>query len=354
MTNALYRRTIATSDMFSPPDKINLGGSLRDRFHFACAPVSWGVEDYYGPSWEQPYESILDEMLDCGYKGTELGPYGYFPVDAAALRPQLEGRKLKMLSSFVPVNLADPSAAGEAVQRIQEVGELLSALGAPYIVLADYQSKAREAIAGRVPADGSASLNTGQWKQVAAFGREAERIARDFGLDLVFHPHVGTFIETPEETERFFDSVSASRIGLCLDTGHCLYGGGDPVAIAAQYKDLLRYIHIKDIDVPILEAVHRNGQNFDEAIEAGVFSQIGEGGIDFPAFFRTLQRNGYQGWCVVEQDIKFGVSAVSPKTSMCASLEFLRRVINKSERDADASIDTARCSTAIQQEVGNH
>src|SRR5947208_2632351 len=91
----------------------NFEGSLRERFQFACAPVSWGVEDYYGPSWEQSYQKILDEMAECGYEGTELGPYGYFPVDPKALRPQLEDRSLKMLSSFVPVNLAEPNASGE-------------------------------------------------------------------------------------------------------------------------------------------------------------------------------------------------------------------------------------------------
>jgi inosose dehydratase len=308
------------------------------------------VEDYYGPSWEQPYQRILDEMAECGYKGTELGPYGYLPVDANALRPQLEGRNLKMLSSFVPVNLADPSAAGEAVQRIQDVGELLSTLGAPCIVLADYQSGAREAIAGRVPSDGSASLTANQWKQVASLGREAERIAQNFGLDLVFHPHVGTFIETPEETERFFDAVSALNIGLCLDTGHCLYGSGDPVAIAQRYKDILRYVHIKDIDITILDAVHRNGLNFREAVEAGVFSQIGEGCVDFPAFFRTLEKNGYQGWCVVEQDIKFGVSTVSPKASMGASLEYLHSVIKELEQGRGVE---SRYPTAVHKETGD-
>lgn len=306
------------------------------------------MEDYSGPSWEQPYTKILNEMAECGYEGTELGPYGYFPVDAKVLRPDLEERGLQMLSSFVPVNLAEPSAAEEAVRRIQEVGALLSALGAPCIIVADYQSKAREAIAGRVPADGSASLSSKQWTQVASFGREAKRVASDFGLDLVFHPHVGTFIETPEETERFFDAVSASNIGLCLDTGHCLYGNGDPVSIAQRYKGILRYIHIKDIDMTVLEMVHRNGLNFDQAIEAGVFSQIGEGAIDFPRFFRTLEMNEYQGWCVVEQDIKFGVSTVSPRASMGASLEYLQNVL----KELESSQQDPRYSASLQQKVG--
>lgn len=282
-------------------------------------------------------------MVEGGYAGTELGPYGYFPTDAATLLLALNARSLEMLSSFVPVNLADPEAAADAAEQILKVGSLLAALRAPCIVLADAQSKARESIAGRVPREGSASLTTEQWKNVTLVAREAERIAGDFGLDLVFHPHVATFVETPQEVDRFFDAVSTTRIGLCLDTGHCYYGGGDPVATAKQYKDLLRYIHIKDIDAAVLADANAKRLNFDQAVTAGVFSQVGEGCIDFPAFFRTLKTNGYSGWCVVEQDIKFGVSAVSPKASMAASLRFLKDVIQRleSERSADSAPATA-------------
>jgi inosose dehydratase len=207
------------------------------------------------------------------------------------------------------------------------VGSLLAALGAPYIVLADAQSSDREKIAGRVPKDGSASLTAGQWKNVARVAAEAERIASDFGLDLVFHPHVATFVETPREVEQFFDAVSATKIGLCLDTGHCFYGGGDPAEEADKYKGLLRYLHIKDIHQGTLDDANRRGLTFDQAVEIGVFSQIGEGCVDFLSFFRTLYSNGYSGWCVVEQDIKFGVTPVAPKESMAASARYLQGVI---------------------------
>lgn len=304
---------------------------IQDRFRLASAPVSWGVQDYYDPAWEQPYEQILDEMLEGGYTGTELGPYGYFPTDANVLRPVLELKGLAMLSSFVPVNLAEPAAAGEVIEHIREAGSLLAALGAPYIVLADAQSKERESIAGRVAENGAASLTARQWKNVARVAAEAERIARDFGLDLVFHPHVATFVETPREVEQFFDAVSGTRIGLCLDTGHCYYGGGDPVAEAHKYRSLLRYLHIKDIDRSVLAESNRKGLNFDQSVEAGVFSQIGEGCIDFPSFFSTVYQNGYSGWCVVEQDVKFGATTVAPKESMAASARYLRGVIEKIE-----------------------
>jgi len=300
---------------------------LSSRFRFATAPVSWGVADYYGPSWDQPYESILDEIAACGYTGTELGPYGYFPTDPDLLRPVLERKNLKMVSSFVPVNLSDPGAATAVIERIRRVGTLLAALEAPCIVLADEQSPGRERVAGRVPADGSKGLSADQWRNVASVVDEAVRVASDFGLDLVFHPHVATFVETPREVEQFFDVAGRSNIGLCLDTGHCYYGGGDPVREAEKYKGFLRYLHIKDVDRSKLDECNRREFDFNQAVEAGVFTQIGEGNIDFPAFFRCSARNGYSGWCVVEQDITFGVSRVSSKTSMSASLKYLQKTI---------------------------
>jgi len=299
------------------------------RFQFACAPVSWGVPDDYGPAWEQPYEQMLDEMAAGGYTGTELGPYGYFPTDPNVLRPVLQRKNLTMLSSFVPVPLADPLRANAAIDQIRKVGTLLAAFHAPFIVLADAQSPQRRKIAGRVPADGSQSLNPSQWREVARVIAGAERVAADFGLDLVFHPHVATYVETPRETEQLFDAASSTKMGLCLDTGHCYYGGGDPVSEAEKYKHRLRYVHIKDINPAALAESNRKQRDFDQAVEAGVFSQIGAGCVDFPAFFQTLVKNGYSGWLVVEQDVKFGATSVPPSQSMAASLRYLREVVGQ-------------------------
>jgi inosose dehydratase len=162
---------------------------------------------------------------------------------------------------------------------------------------------------------------------VAGIVAAAKQVAADFGLDIVFHPHVATYVETPAEVSTFFDATCTSGIGLCLDTGHCYYGGGDPVKEADKYKGILRYLHIKDIDRKMLDECHRRELDFNQAVEAGVFTTIGEGCLDFPAFFARTAANGYSGWCVVEQDIKFGVSPVAPKESMGASLRYLRGVV---------------------------
>jgi inosose dehydratase len=302
--------------------------AISERFLFASAPDSWGVLDYPGPSWEQSYEKMLDEMVEAGYTGSELGPYGFFPTDPKILQPQLEKRKLKLLASFVPVKMTDPAASQAVMERIRKVGNLLATLKAPFLVIADDQSPERNAYSGRVYDKGCPTLSAEQWKHIGKIVADAEKVANEFGLDLVFHPHVATYVETPEECERFYDATSHTNVGLCLDTGHCVYGYGDSVKEAEKYKSKLRFVHIKDCDTKVLEAARRIKWTFEEAIEHKVFTVIGQGNIDFPAFFRTLVKNGYSGWSVVEQDVKFGATPIPPAQSIAASLKYLRGVVD--------------------------
>src|SRR5256885_2980280 len=140
--------------------------NLSSRFNFASAPDSWGVLDYPGSSWEQSYEKMLDEMVDAGYTGAELGPYGFFPTDPEILRPQLAKRKLELLGSFVPVRMGDPAAGKAVLERIRLVGKLLAALKAPLLVMADDQSSERNAFSGRAYDRGCPALSAEQWRHV--------------------------------------------------------------------------------------------------------------------------------------------------------------------------------------------
>jgi inosose dehydratase len=310
--------------------------AITERFLFAAAPDSWGVLDYPGPSWEQSYEKMLDETVEAGYSGTELGPYGFFPTDPEILRPQLEKRKLKLLGSFVPVKMTDPAAGKAVIERIRKVGGLLAALQAPFLVMADDQSTERNAYSGRVYDKGCPTLTAEQWKHIGNIVADAEKVAHEFGLDLVFHPHVATYVETPEECERFFDAASHTNVGLCLDTGHCVYGHGDSAKEADKYKEKLRFLHIKDCNNQVLEEARRNKWTFEEAIEHKVFTVIGDGDIDFPAFYRTVLKNGYSGWSVVEQDVKFGHTTIPPAQSIAHSLKYLRRIVGELGNTASA------------------
>jgi len=302
--------------------------ATKDRFLFSSAPDSWGVLDYPGPSWEQSYEKMLDEMAEAGYAGTELGPYGFFPPDAEILRAQIAKRKLQLVGSFVPVRLGDFAAGKQVLERIRKVGNLLAALQAPFLVMADDQSSERNAFSGRASEPGCPVLSAEQWRYVGEVVADAERAADEFGLDLVFHPHVATYVETPEECEKFFDATSGTKIGLCLDTGHCVYGGGAAVREAEKYRDKLRLVHVKDCNAAVLDEARRQKWTFEQAIEHKVFTIIGDGDINFPDFFRTLAKNDYSGWCVVEQDVKFGDATIRPAESVTASLKYLHSVVS--------------------------
>jgi inosose dehydratase len=202
--------------------------------------------------------------------------------------------------------------------------------------MADDQSAERNAYSGRIYDAGCPMLSAHQWKHVGQIVADAEKVANEFGLDLVFHPHVATYVESPEECERFFDVTSHTRVGLCLDTGHCLYGHGDPVKEAEKFKSKLRFVHLKDCDNKVLDEARRKKWTFEEAIEHKVFTIIGNGDIDFPAFFRTLVKNGYSGWSVIEQDVKFGHTEIPPKVSVAASMKYLNGVIEKLAQSANA------------------
>jgi inosose dehydratase len=304
---------------------------LSEHLHFASAPVSWGVQDNPGPAWKQPYECILEEIALAGYTGTELGPYGYFPIDPAVLTKSLQRRALTLLSSFVPVPLSDPSKTAKVIERVRRVGSLLSALGAKLLVLSDCQTPERRQIAGRVPVNGSKSLPAAQWRSVGGLISDVERAAAEFGLGLVFHPHVATYVETPLEVEQLFNALTTTNVGLCLDTGHCVYGGGDPTEEARKYMPLLRYVHIKDVNPTVLGQVRQQALDFEAAVGAGVFSSIGTGCIDFVDFFRFLADSQYSGWAIEEQDVIYHKTTVPPVDSMRASLDYLKEIIAKIE-----------------------
>jgi inosose dehydratase len=245
---------------------------------------------------------------------------------------------LSLLSSFVPVPITDPSKTATVIEHICRVGSLLSALGAKLLVLSDCQTPERRQIAGRVPADGTKSLSASQWKQVGEVISKVERAAAEFDLGLVFHPHVATFVETPLEVESLFEALAATSVGLCLDTGHCVYGGGEPTEEAKKYRSLLRYLHIKDVNARVLGEARRKKLDFEGAIGAGVFCPIGEGCIDFEVFFRFLAEMQYSGWAVVEQDVIYGKTAIPPLESMGASLHYLKKIISK----LDSAVSTAK------------
>jgi inosose dehydratase len=264
--------------------------------------VSWGVYEADRPN--PPFGVVLDAIAQAGYEGTELGPYGYLPTTPDALDRELKARRLALGSSFVALPLEDAARRVQSVDHALAVARLLQTQGVGELILADDEDPARARIAGRVPADGSAGWSEQAWREAVATLHAVARALRDvLGMRAVVHHHAGTFVETPPEIERLLEQTDPEMIGLLLDTGHAVYGGGDPLEIVMRHGSRIRYLHLKDAQRAELERVRATDTPMQEAWGRGVFCSLGEGVVDFARLIETLRGRGYAGWLIVEQDV---------------------------------------------------
>lgn len=290
------------------------------------APVSWGIMEVEGWNAGSAYGKVLDEMAQAGYEGTELGPYGYLPTDPERLIAELSSRGLKLVSAFVPIHLADSKRHEADFHEALKVGVLLAQSGARFIVLADEMGGARMSVAGRVNEERD-GMTSHQWSGAVEILSRIAIACRDLGLATAFHHHAGTLVETPTEIERLCESTDPSLIRLCLDTGHYMYGGGDPVEAVKKYGPRILHFHLKDVRSDTLRSVREDGVGFLEAVRRGVFCELGEGAVDFPAVIKGLISVDYQGWALVEQDVDAAQPGVNPYASAVRSRQYLSRVI---------------------------
>ena len=292
----------------------------------ANAPCSWGVLEFEEQSAAgYDYNRVLDEMRAAGYDGTELGDWGFMPTDPQALRDALAARSLSLLGAFVPVRLADPTARETGQQAAIRTASLLENAGFPeaFIVLADdiAASPERTAVAGRVGPEHRLPDESR-----AIFAANAEAIARavraSTGLRTVFHHHCASYVETPEEIADLMARTDPAVLGLCLDTGHLTYAGGDPVAAATEFGSRIWHVHLKDCSADVAARARLSNWNYHDAVRHGVFCELGQGAVRFPAVLEALRRAGYSGWAVVEQDVL--PSLGTPAASAARNREFIR------------------------------
>ena len=293
----------------------------------ANAPCSWGALEFGLLGEAAGYQVVLDEMHQSGYAGTELGDWGFMPTDPAILKEELRKRDLVLLGAFVPVALKHASSHQKGVEEALKVARLLSAVEGtdPFIVLADDNCTIPERTlnAGRVTA--GMGLSDAEWE---VFAEGTEKVARavkeETGLRLVFHHHCAGYVETPEEVDKLFSLTDPNLVGLCLDTGHYLFGGGDPLAFLKKNAGRVWHMHFKDCHPGVAAQSRQQGWDYLKAVEEGVFCELGKGAVDFPAVKSELERQGFEGWIVVEQDVLPGMG--SPFESATRNREYLKSI----------------------------
>jgi inosose dehydratase len=256
----------------------------------AGAPISWGVCEVPGWGFQLDVDMVLGQMRDLGLAATEFGPVGFLPEEPRAKAETLEAFGLRAVGGFLPVLLHDPGH--DPWPEVDAFVDGCLASGGGVVVLA--------AFTGVEGYDDRPVLDDAGWATMLGNLDRIADAAAERGVVACLHPHVGTMVETGEETERV---LAGSRVGLCVDTGHLMVGGADPVALTSAHPERVVHVHLKDVDDRLAAQVRDGSRTFGDAVRAGMFLPLGQGDVDIAAMVRTLEGAGYQGWYVLEQDV---------------------------------------------------
>lgn len=259
-------------------------------------PIAWSNDDLESLGGETPLETCLREARAAGFEGIEMG--NKFPRDAATLAPLLESHDLSLVSGWYSGHLLKRDAAAEFDAMGPHLA-LLKAMGCEQIIFAETSN----AIHGRqdIPLSQSPSLTPSEMTAFAGRVSEVAERVRDAGLQLAYHHHAGTVVETEAETDAFMEAAG-DAVGLLLDTGHAVLAGADPVALARRYAARITHVHCKDLRPEILVEVRAQDLSFLDAVIAGIFTVPGDGCVDFAGVLGALRAPRYQGWLVVEAE----------------------------------------------------
>jgi inosose dehydratase len=246
-------------------------------------------------------EHLLDEIARLGFTGTQLSrvlPRGPELRDALARHAVRVAEVYTCLTCTVdgpPEAVALAEGRAKIRDVVDEDGDVL--------ILSYHLSPGRVDHAGWASDPSTPRLTADGWRRAVAVLHELAREARDHGKEVVYHPHGGTFVETPQEVEILLDATDPDLIGLCLDVGHHILGGGEPVDAIRRYAGRLGHVHMKDVDPDVLARMRRGEvPDFLDALRARVFTELGSGVLDLDGVADALLDVDFGGWIMAEQD----------------------------------------------------
>ena len=267
----------------------------------AISPILWHNEDL--PDLMPPVDAatIADEIAAAGYEGVEHS--SKFPQDGAGVRALLAPRGLRLISAFAELRIPGDDDRRE-IERAKALASLVRDAGGDLLVSALDYADAREPIAGSV-GPGDPRLDECGWSAIVDALHEIGRHCTEIGIVQVFHNHAATFIETEDEFAELVRRTDPALVSLCLDVGHLVVGGGDPVSRFREHAARIRLVHLKDVSRSVLEGMRRREFGFIEGLRRRLFCELGTGELDVAGVIAELRRAAYDGWVVLEQDTTF-------------------------------------------------
>ncbi len=284
----------------------------------AGAPISWGVCEVPGWGVELPVERVLGEMQELGLRATELGSDGYLPTEPDALREVCARFELEMIGGFVPLVLHDPDQREASLAAAERAAALMGGAGATLFITS---------MVTTFDWDPRIEVGADAWDHAAAMLGEVEAVVAAHGMRQAIHPHLGTMIERPEDVKNVLDR---SDVGWTFDMGHLMIGGYDPVEFLADARDRIVHVHLKDVHLDRAAPVFAGEQSIMEGVQNGMFCPMGDGDVPIGEVVTELERTGYDGWYVLEQDAAITgaepAPGEGPKLDVLRSIEYLRAI----------------------------
>ena len=260
------------------------------------APIAWSNDDMPELGGETTLEQCLSEASKAGFTGIESG--GKFPKNSKELIPKLEKENLQLCSGWYGATLLK-NTPKEEFKLMREQIDLFKDCKSPCMVFAEVTNSVQGD--PKTPLSKKPKLSEDEWKLLIPRINEISKMMIDENMPLAYHHHMGTVIETEDETRRLIESTSDS-VKLLIDTGHMLFAGGNSIKLTEDFMERIIHVHCKDIRKNVLENSLKNDSTFRQAFLDGAFTVPGDGCIDYKPFLTVLKKRNYEGWLVVEAE----------------------------------------------------
>lgn len=272
----------------------------KEKVSLGIAPIGWCNDDMPELGAENTFQQIVSEMALAGFTGCEIG--NKYPTDPAELKKALDLRGMRIASRWYSSFLLTRPIEEEEKDFIANL-EFLKAVGANRINVSEQSYSIQGQVDTPVLTGGYKHvMNDEEWDRFTKGLNRLGQIAKDHGFKLCFHHHMGTVVQTSEETDRMMSNTDPDLVFLCYDTGHFTFAGEDPLTMLKKYVDRVGHVHLKDMRLPVVEKVRAEGWSFLKAVREGAFTVPGDGDVDFDPIFKVLADGGYEGWLLVEAE----------------------------------------------------
>lgn len=270
----------------------------KDRVKLGIAPIAWTNDDMPELGKENTFEQCISEMALAGFTGCEVG--NKYPRDTKVLKKALNIRGMSIASAWFSAFLTTRPLQ-ETLDPFIKHRDFLYDMGARVVVVAE-QGHSIQGMINKPIYECKPHFTEDEWKRLADGLNELGRLAREKGMKVVYHHHMGTGVQTTEEIDKLMEMTDEKLVYLLFDTGHLVFSGEDPLFILNKYINRIKHVHLKDIRREIMEKVKQEKMSFLDGVRAGVFTVPGDGMIDFSPVFKVLSENNYEGWLLVEAE----------------------------------------------------